>query len=352
MRALAAAGAEVTLFCYGSGEGAAPEDLEVVRVPGFLSSRVLRAGPTVSKPLADAALAARFAAEARSRHFDVALAHNAEAALAALLVRPATRVPVIYVAHTLLANELDAYVLSELSEPARRVGQHLDAGVASRADGVLTLCSAAAIRLRAQAQGPVTVIPPGLYPQPAPSAESVERICVRAGVEPGHFALYTGNVDRYQDLESLAGAARLLPELPIVVATHGDRDAPDRGLRSIRTRPEEARALLFACAAAVLPRRRQGGFPIKLLNYMEARRAIVARARLVDGLEHGVSAWLVPPEAGPRELATALETLAGDPVAAAKLGRGARSLLELRHSWPPLAKQTLEFMEEVVLHAR
>jgi glycosyltransferase involved in cell wall biosynthesis len=301
--------------------------------------------------LADAALATRFAAEARARHFDVALAHNAEAALAALLVRPVTRVPVVYVAHTLLGNELDAYFAPGLSQLARGLGEGLDTTLAARADGVLALCSSAAGRLRPNARGPLAVIPPGLDPAPPPAADSVELICARCGVEPGHFVLYTGNVDGYQDLGLLGEAARLAPGLPMVVATHGERVASDAALRCVRTEPAEARALTYACAAAVLPRGRRGGFPIKLLNYMEAGRAIVARSGLVDGLEHGVSAWLVPADAGPREFASALETLTRDAVRAARLGRGARALLELRHAWGPLAKQTLELCEEVVLRA-
>jgi glycosyltransferase involved in cell wall biosynthesis len=339
----------VTLFCYGSGEGAVPDDIDVVRVPGFLSARALRAGPSAGKPVADASLAARFVATARARRFDVALAHNAEAALAALLVRPLTRVPVVYVAHTLLGNELDAYFPSGIAQLTRRFGDSLDTALAGRADGVLALCSAAATRLRADARGPLTMLPPGLDPGPPPAAESVERICFRCGVEPGHFALYTGNVDGYQDLQLLGAAARLLPGLPIVVATHGAQVTDDAVLRCVRTVPAEARALTFACAVAVLPRGRAGGFPIKLLNYMEAGRAIVARSGLVDGLEHEVSAWLVPSDAGPSELASALESLTGDPERAAKLGRGARALLELRHGWAQLAKQTLEFCEQVVL---
>jgi 1,2-diacylglycerol 3-alpha-glucosyltransferase len=346
-RALAGAGAGVTLFCYGSGEGAAPADLDVVRVPGLLSPAALLAGPSAGKPLADAALAARFAAEARRRRFDVALAHNAEAALAALLVRRLTRVPVVYVAHTLLGLELDAYATPALAGVARRAGGALDAALASRADGVLTLCSAAAERLAASARGPLEIVPPGLTPQPPPAADGVERACARCGVEPGRFALYTGNVDRYQDLDTLAEAARLLPELPVVVATHGERRTPPSRLRCVRMPPAESRALTFACALAVLPRRRQGGFPIKLLNYMEAGRAIVARRGVAEGLEHGVSAWLLDRDADAGELARTLAGLAADPVAAARLGRGARARLESHHAWPSLAARTLALAERV-----
>lgn len=345
--ALAAAGAAVTVFCYGAGEGETPADLDVVRVPGLLSPAALRAGPNAAKPVADAALAARFAAEARRRPFDVALAHNAEAAWAALLVRRLVRVPVVYVAHTLLGLELDAYA-PRLAGLAQRVGDVLDTALASRADGVLALCSAAAERLGGSARGPLAIVPPGLTPQPPPAAESVERACARCGVEPGRFALYTGNVDRYQDLDTLAQAARLVPELPVVVATHGERRGPPSPLRCVRMLPVESRALSFACALAVLPRRRPGGFPIKLLNYMEAGRAIVARQGVAEGLEHGRSAWLLARDAGAEELARALGRLAADPVEAARLGRGARARLESYHAWPDLAARTLALAERVV----
>lgn len=342
-----AAGAEVTLFCYGAGEGAASPDIDLVRVPRRLSPLALRSGPSAAKPLADAALAARFAAEARRRRFQVALAHNVEAALAALLARPLTGVPVVYVAHTLLGLELDAYVGRGLGGAARRLGRALDAALASRADAVLALSDAAAGRLASSARGPVALVPPGLDPRPPPAAEDVARCCARAGVEPGRFALYTGNVDRYQDLDTLAAAARLLPDLPVVVATHGARVPREPGLRCLRVRPDEARALTWACAVAVLPRRRAGGFPIKLLNYMEAGRAIVVRPALAAGLEHGASAWLLAADAGAPELAHALRQLAAEPACAARLGRGARARLESRHAWPGLAAQTLDLARKL-----
>jgi glycosyltransferase involved in cell wall biosynthesis len=341
-RALRAAGADVTLFCYGTGEGPAPPDLSLVTAPAVLSPAALRAGPSLGKPLADALLARRLAAAARSARLDAVLAHNVEAGVAALLVRARTRVPVVYVAHTLLAAELDAYLPRKLAPLARRAGAALDCALAAAADAVIALSHEGARRLAPHARGPVEVIPPGLDPAPPPDLGAVRRACQRAGVDPGHFALYTGNVDAYQDLELLAGAARLAPELPIVVATHGERRMDAAGVRCLRATVEEARALTFACGVALLPRRRPGGFPIKLLNYMEAARAIVAHADVADGLVHGRSGWLLPPGSTATAWAEALRALHADPQRAAVLGRAARDVLETRHAWPALARRTLE----------
>ena len=344
--ALAAAGAEVTLFCYGSGSGPTPPGVSLVRVPRALSPRRVRAGPSFAKPLADAALAAALARAQRARPFDVALAHNAEAAFAALAVRAFTGLPVLYVAHTLLGLELSSYAPAALRPGLDRIGRQLDRMLAARVDGVLTLCSEAAKRLGRDARGPVSLIPPGCDAGPAPEPAAIARSCERFGLEPGRFVLYSGNLDAYQELADLAQAARRLAPLPVVVATHAETGAAPAPLRVLRlASAEEGRALSFAAAVAVLPRRIPGGFPIKLLNYMEAGRAIVAHASVAEALEHDRSGWLLAPGATAAELAAAIGALARDPARAARLGRGARAALETRFAWPPLARRTLALCE-------
>ena len=345
IRALHAAGVDTTLVCYGSRAGSAPDDLHVVRVPRALSPSALRAGPSLGKPLADAALATVYARAHRARPFDAVLAHNAEAALAALAARPSTGVPVVYVAHTLLGRELDAYGPRALGFLSRRAGALLDRGIAAAVDGIAALSGEAAQRLAEYTRAPVERIPPGRDPAPAPDPREQTEICARFGVEPGRFALYTGNLDRYQDLEDLARAARLVPEVPIVVATHAARGRVARSLRLLRVSPEQARVLTFASGVALLPRRRAGGFPIKLLNYMEAARPIVARQGVAEGLVHARSAWLLEPDAPADSLAAAIRALVSDPKRAAALGREARATLEAQHAWPELVKRTLALID-------
>jgi len=346
--ALAAAGADVTLFCYGRGEGSTPAGIERVRIPRALSPRRLRAGPSLGKPVADAALVAALVRAHRSRPFDLALAHNGEAAFACLAARAATDLPVLYVAHTLLGLELSSYAPAWLRPALDRIGWRLDRVLAERCDGVLALSPEAGKRLGGDARGPLAVIPPGLDAAPPPSAAAIAQACERFGLAPGRFALYTGNLDAYQDLADLARAARRVAPLPVVVATHAEKGMPPSPLRALRlASAEEGRALTYAAVLAVLPRRIAGGFPIKLLNYMEAGRAIVAHARVGDALEHGHSAWLLAPGAGEQELAAAIRALAGDPARAARLGRAARATLEAHFAWPKLAERTLALCESV-----
>ncbi len=351
--ALRAAGAEVTLFCYGTGSGPESPGLPLVRIPRALTPRRLRAGPSPGKPLADAALAAALLRAQRRQPFDLAVAHNGEAALIALCARAATGLRFVYVAHTLLGLELSSYAPAAVRPALDRAGRRLDRMLAARADGVLALSAEAAKQLGAEARGPLAVIPPGLDPAPPPAPEAVARACARFGLTPGRFVLYAGNLDAYQELPDLATAARRLAPLPVVVATQQPRGDAPSPLRVLRTAGfEEERALVFGAAVAVLPRRIPGGFPIKLLNYLEAGRAIVAHAAVADGLEHGREAWLLGSGASAADLADAIQMLAHDSARAARLGRSARTALETRYAWPPLAERTLALCRETLAGGR
>jgi glycosyltransferase involved in cell wall biosynthesis len=193
----------------------------------------------------------------------------------------------------------------------------------------------------------VEVIPPGLDPAPPPADAAIEAACGRAGVDRDAFVLYTGNLDPYQDLDALAQAARQAPELRIVIATHGAERFASDAIECLETTPAEARALTHACRVAVAPRSRAGGFPVKLLNYMEASRAIVAREGISDTLVHGRSAWLLPRDAPVGELAAALQHVSGDARLAARLGAGARAALERHHHWSAIARRTLALADSL-----
>ena len=252
--ALARAGARVTLMCYGDGvdvpgggasnasafdasaygtsdrgacalrvDDASVTSPRLVRAPRALSRTPLRAGPSWRKPLADLALLGSFVREARRERFDVVLAHNAEAVVVALAARSILRIPVVYVAHTLLRYELSAYAPRPLARLADAAGARLDAALARGADAVIALSGEAEARLGAAARGPVVRIPPALGIDTLPTAEHVAKTCARHGLTPGGFVLYAGNLDAYQDLDDLAHTAARIAPTPVLVATHQRR---------------------------------------------------------------------------------------------------------------------------------
>ena len=340
-RALQAAGVRVTLVCYGRGAGAMPADLALVRAP--FAPRKLASGPSPAKPLADLALAASLLVAHRRTPFDAVLAHNSEAALASLLVRPLLQRPVAYVAHTILVHELATYAPPRFAPALRWLGARIDRHIACRADAVIALARSGERDLSQHARGPVLRIPPGLAMRLAPTPEAIAAACGRHGLEAGGYALYAGNLDGYQDLAVLAAAAREIAA-PVVVATHGVGTAA-APLRTVHVHDaEEVRALTFGAGVTLLARCAAGGFPIKLLNYMEASRAIVARASVADTLTHEHSAWLVADDAKPAAWSAAVNALLADPARAAQLGAEARRTLEREHDPIVLARDLLALL--------
>jgi glycosyltransferase involved in cell wall biosynthesis len=332
-QALRAAGAEVELLAYAAR--------------GF----ALR-GLDPRKPAADVALARTLAAAHRAHRFDAVLAHNAEAALVALALRARLRLPVLYVAHTLWAEELPTWLPAALAAPARRLGAALDAALARRADAVQVLSEAAEHALAPVARGPLALLPPGHAPEPAPEPAEVAAAAARHGLAPEGYALYAGNLDRYQEVALLDAAAARGPGLPLVVVTHA---APALRLSHLRVieaaTVQEVRALVQGAALTPLPRRSRGGFPMKLLDAMAAGRAIVARRGVAGALVHAESAWLLADDAGPDELAAAIRALAADAALRARLGAGASRVLAARHAWPPLAEATLAWVRAAIENA-
>ena len=348
--ALGDAGARVTVVCYGRGDGRSTDGLDLVRAPRWATPRRLASGLSARKPIADLELTLALLRAHRRERFDAVLAHNAEAALAGFSARAAGGPPVIYVAHTLFENELSSHLPEragpvKLSSSWERLGAVLDRRCARHADAVLVLTEAAQRALAPHTRGPLACVPPGRRAEPHPDVLEIDEICRRERLEPGGYVVYAGNLDRYQGLDVLDAAAAALPDVPCVAVTHAMGSGGFRALRPIRVASaKDARALVFGASLAVVPRRVAGGFPLKVLDAMEAGLAIVGHAASLGGLRHDESAWCLPADAEPDQWAAAVATLHSDPHLRARLGRGARAVLERDHAWPRLADQTLQLV--------
>jgi len=343
--ALTAVGADVTVATYGVGEGAIPARIRWISSSSSLAPTTGRSGPSLRKPVADAALVARVIRAQRAERFDVALAHNAEAAFIAAAARAITGLRFVYVAHTLMGVELSAYGKPRLRGVLDAAGRAVDRCAASSANAVIALSSHGKHALSAHTRDEIALIPPGLERTDPPTEAEVRAACHLAGVETNRFVLYTGNLDSYQDLELLDNASAALGESfgPVVVATH-DATGGERfpNLRIVEFKNfGPVRALGFAASTLVATRRRTGGFPIKLLNYMETARPIIAFRSVAEGLIDGMSARLLDDSAGPAELAGAIRELVETPEVARRLGLAAHEHLIAKHDWRDIAKETL-----------
>ena len=305
-------------------------------MPDFPKVRSLRSGPSWGKVALDARGVLeirRLVARTKPR---AVLAHHIEAACAALAARVS---PVYFVVHTDLERELPVYFAPHLSPVVRAAGRSLENLARDRAAGVAAVSPRLAERAR------------GLYlpvPWPPTTIESVSREQARQALgiaRTARVGLYAGNLDAYQGwehlIEALAIARRSDPRARLLVATEADprdlrAEARRAGVgRAVYVRPllgERARALSH-CASdfAWIPRRIEGGLPIKMLDAFARGLPAVVMRRATAGLDVGVACALVPDDDA-LALAGAGAALCAEPRRASRLAARARAYLAAHHS--------------------
>ena len=394
--ALRAAGAEVELLTYASHGPASddPDDWRAVdgfvhrKAPSWTAPSGIRSGPSFGKPLADLGLAyalndAIASSIRKSASFDCVLTHNLEAALVSKIcqmTQGSSCPPVVYCVHTLMENELSAYfkclkVLDNFHTKSFRdrialrvkrvidaAGGRLDRLAAQSCDGWIALTQSAKCVMKSASSAQGALIPPPI-PDPRHRLAPIdpESICLRHDLIPGHFILYSGNLDAYQELDQLAAAAMLVERdradrmaLPIVVASH-DPNVLSLGndLNAVETRhvetDREMQGLIAGARATITMRRAEGGFPIKLANSLAWGTAPIVFHGAEWGLSHERNAWVAAPGRPDEALAEAILVLSQEPGLAARLGEGARQQYEMAHRPELAAERTLALIDGVRL---
>lgn len=296
-RALEQAGHTLRLVVYAVGEDGGGDPFEVVRAaPTPLGGRV-KPGPAWGKAWADASLLRTVAGEMAAWRPNLLHAHNHEGLAVALLARTHTgaSVPVVYHAHNVLGEELPAYLPG--GGVTAWLGSLWDRWGPKKADAVIALHPAQRTMLVEAGclAKRVHAVPPPLAPAALKSAA--------APLDPCTTVLYTGNLDRYQNLPLLSAAWRQVaaarPDAVLRVVT--PIDGARRKLR--RLLPEAdvveggwgaARTALAGQPIVAIPRTAASGLPIKLCNAMAAGCPIAACRSGAAYIAHGVDGWLAP----------------------------------------------------------
>ncbi|HSV07935.1 MAG TPA: glycosyltransferase family 4 protein [Candidatus Binatus sp.] len=308
--------------------------------PGLHPGRLVR----------DLALILRLWRCVRREAVEIIHAHNYEAAIAGLLVARLTGRPLVYHGHNALAEELPTYFQSRLGRRlASAVGRFLDGQVPCRADYCIAVTEELGELLRwrgVRASDLACLVPTGppeeRHQEPPAGRPSTGLVC------------YAGNLDRYQNLEALLRSfVRVRQEVPdatLVLVTHVPSDvslmAPPRllqGVEVVRARSYgEMRERLASADVAVCPRVERSGFPMKLLNYMAAGKAIVASAASAKGLIDGVTGRVVA-DSDEEAFGEAIVALLRDPGERERLGLAARQAVESPRAW----EDVLDRLEEI-----
>ena len=337
LRASAEAGRRPALLTYAHGAHPVDARYEHHRVPDFPRVRSLRSGPSLGKIALDVRCILEIRRLTIRLRPDAIIAHHIEAALAAITANVA---PVYYVAHTALSRELSVYFPRLPASPLAAIGRWVERFASGKAAGVAAIAPSLANLLGAK----VVYLPvPWAV---VPDRPERERARAALGIPLGaEVCLYAGNLDRYQGWDHLIAALAELrgsrPRARLLVATESDpapvlAEAERRGVaESVDIRrlcSELARALAHAASdLAWVPRRTEGGLPIKMLDAFGRRLPVVAMSRATAGLAVSTVCEVVPDD-DPRALAAGAAQLLGNPRRVDELRESGVRYLDAHHS--------------------
>lgn len=294
LEASASAGRSPELLTYSAAAYELHAPYAIHRIPDFPRVRSLRSGPSWGKLALDARCIIETRRLARRMRPEAIVAHHVEAALAALAARVA---PVIYIAHTSLARELPVYFPSLPNKIVGSLAAAIERSIATQAAGMAAVAPSLS-KLLGDDTGYLPV-PWQLSDCSKPRKKDARgRLGLAMEAEIG---LYAGNLDRYQGweplLEALAILQRSRPRARLLLATESDpapalaearRHRVAESLDIRRIDGERARADAHAASDfGWVPRRTEGGLPIKMLDAFSRALPVVAMKRATAALPIG-----------------------------------------------------------------
>ncbi len=356
-QAIAAKNHEVHVVTYHFGEGAAPENVAIHRIPDLGFRRKIMVGPSFEKPILDLLLACQLIRVILREKIDLIHGHNYEGAIVGYVASLVTGRPLIYNAVNTMIDELPSYNFFKPRIVAVWLAKFLDYWVPRLADAVLTLSEELAHFLAGQGlkKHRIHVIPLGVDCAyfAGKDGRSV-REKYRIGKSP--LVVYTGVLDRFQRIDYLIRALTIvvkrMPDVQLLVVSNiaKEQDLEDcrRLIREERLEEhiqiatgipfEEIPTFLAAADVTVVPRPNTPGLPVKLLNYIAANRPVVLFEGSAKGLKHMENAIVVKDHDW-EALGQGILTLLENPVLAKTLAQNARSWLEENLSWPVLVEK-------------
>lgn len=331
--ALRKMGNDVHLIVYGYGTGPTNEDINIHRTPNLVNYRNTASGPSIKKAILDLIMTKTVREVCRTYQIQVLFAHNYEGLLIALL---SGFRPIIYHAHNAMSDELP-YYFNRFTNTIRSLGKILDKTLPQKADYVVVPHEklAAHLILRGCKKSKVRVIPPPIDVSNFPISK-----INREKVPP---ILYTGNLDKYQNLDLLFRAFKKvkkeIKEARLIIGTYHEIQIEDAEVVSVKNF-DSLRKLLSEDSIMAIPRISWSGYPVKMLNAMASGKPIVCCKGSAYGITSGENGIIVPNN-DENEFAKALITLIKEPELREKLGKKARETVEKVHN-PQIVGEQLD----------
>ena len=363
--ALAQRGHQVHLVCYHFGTHDEEFNFTIHRIPRITSYARFRAGPSLQKPFLDLLLTIKLWQVIKKEKIDIIHAHNYEAPLAGFIARTVTGVPVVFNSHNVLSDELYTYFrLPVFKRLAQSAAHFLDNYIPKRADFCITVSEESIHFLIKQGVSPykVAFIPPGIDFKTGTISDPRD---IRKDYNLGSHPLitYTGNLDGYQNIELLFEAVKVLSgrlaEFTLLIITTSDYTHYQKLAREMGIHHhiiflenqtfEKTRELLTASDITVSPRTSWSGFPIKLLNYMAAGKAIIASEGSAKGIQH-LHNGLAVKNGDSKGFAEGILQLIKQPQLAHTLGVNAQKSAVDIYSWDRIVRELEGVYKKVLSH--
>ncbi len=326
-------GHEIHLIVYGHGVGQITDDFIIHRSPNLPGVQKISAGPSLKKICLDLLMVKTLKDVCKKHQLQVLFAHNYEGLLISLL---AGIRPIIYHAHNVMSDELPYYFNSK-GNFFGVLGNFLDTNFPKRANYIIVPHERLAgnLILKGCKKEKIRVIPPPIdidyFPVSKIKKEALPSI------------LYTGNLDKYQNIEFLFKVVKrvreTIPETRFVIGTFEKINIPDAEVIHIGTF-DSLKKLLEEDSIMAIPRTSWSGYPIKLLNGMASAKPVVCCEGSAYGIKHGFNGLIVANN-DEDSFANSLVTLMTNPRLREELGKNARETIE-KYNNPEIIGKALE----------
>jgi glycosyltransferase involved in cell wall biosynthesis len=334
------AGQHAELFTYATQGYPLEPSFRLHRTGAWPRARSLRSGPSLAKLLLDARMLCELHKLSERLRPSAIIAHHVEAAALTLSLRNA---PSVFFAHTDLAAELPSYAAARYHGWLGWAGARLDQLLMRRAHAVATISRALCARFEPERVGrsaPIYVPTPWCVPEPIRDEERSASRRELGLAADSRVALYAGNLDAYQAVDSLLEALRCLGQLRItlLVATQCEtsgflQHAAQLGVacRTTGLGDETQRRRIHAAADfAIVPRGVPGGLPIKLLDALARGLPCAISPHAAAGLPLS-DCVVAANQPGGAALADAVARIARDAGLRAELAERGRSYVRREH---------------------
>lgn len=366
--ALAQLGHEVHLVTYPNGEDLPLPGVTVHRVSAsFVKPGNIKVGPSYDRLFFDMLMMPKLVQVVRKHAIEVIHSHNYEATIVGALAKWVTRTPLVYNGINSMADELPTYDFLRPVGLARGLGKLLDHLVPRTSDALIVLSE----DLREYLEGlgissdNTIVLPPGVTLSDFASGDGARVRAKHALAEDTPLVVYSGALEAFQRVDYLIAAmARVVVDHPRAMLLIAN-NIPNADVR--RALIEQARGLgieervlvaeavpfselpdyLAAADVAVIPRPGCPGFPIKLLNYMAAGRAVVSFEASAKCIAHGYNGYAAK-NGDVADLAAGISLFLGDAQLRELVGARARACLAGVYDWETIARATALIYGQVI----